>query len=215
MRIASFIGQKGGVGKSALARVLAVAAAKQGQKVIIADFDLEQLSCVEWSATRLREEVSPEIEARPFKSLKKLRKSLDDFDLVVVDTRGLADGLTAEVAEESDIIFLPTGTSSDDLRPTLALARKLARKGNEKRIVLVLSRVGRSERMLEEALSRIETEGFSMLDAHWPQRDGFQAEFDAGRAGSESRNAYLRVAAEAVETAMLDKVSAAKSRPQG
>jgi chromosome partitioning protein len=47
MIVASFIGQKGGVGKSALARVLAVAAAHQGQRVLIGDFDLEQLSCVE------------------------------------------------------------------------------------------------------------------------------------------------------------------------
>jgi chromosome partitioning protein len=50
MRIVSFIGQKGGVGKSALARVLAVAAARQSHKVLIGDFDLEQLTCVEWSA---------------------------------------------------------------------------------------------------------------------------------------------------------------------
>jgi cellulose biosynthesis protein BcsQ len=47
MRIASFVGQKGGVGKSTLARVLAVAAARQEYKVLLADFDLEQLSCVD------------------------------------------------------------------------------------------------------------------------------------------------------------------------
>ena len=62
----------------------------------------------------------------PFKSLKKLRKSEDDVDFIVADTRGLADDLTKELAEDSDVVFLPTGTSLDDLRPTLALARKLA-----------------------------------------------------------------------------------------
>lgn len=40
MKIASFVGQKGGVGKSTLARVLAVAAARQGNKVLLSDFDL-------------------------------------------------------------------------------------------------------------------------------------------------------------------------------
>ncbi len=69
MRIASFVGQKGGVGKSTLARVLAVAVARAQHKVLIGDFDLEQLTCVEWSALRMRNGLEPEIEARAFKSL--------------------------------------------------------------------------------------------------------------------------------------------------
>jgi chromosome partitioning protein len=127
MRIASFVGQKGGVGKSTLARVLAVAAARAQHKVLIGDFDLEQLTCVEWGALRMRNGIEPEIEARAFKSLKKLRKDVVGYDLAVVDTRGLADELTEDVSRESDIVFLPTGTSMDDLRPTLALARKLSK----------------------------------------------------------------------------------------
>ncbi len=206
MRIVSFVGQKGGVGKSALARVLAVAAARLGKKVLIADFDLEQLSCVEWSAARLRRGIEPEVESRAFKSLKKLRKSVEGNDLVVVDTRGLADDVTKDVAEESDVVFLPTGTSSDDLRPTLALARRLARKGAEGKIVLVLSRTGRSDRQMEMARKQIDEAGFPALDAVWPQRDGFQPEFDLGRAGSEVTNIHLKQIAEAIENAMLARV---------
>ena len=206
MRIASFVGQKGGVGKSALARVLAVAASRLGKKVLIADFDLEQLSCVEWGAARMRRGIEPEIEARAFKSLKKLRKNLDGYDLVIVDTRGLADDLTKDVAEESDVVFLPTGTSGDDLRPTLALARKLAKKGADGKIVLVLSKTGRSDRQIGDARTKIEDAGFPALDAVWPQRDGFQPEFDFGRAGSEATNPHLKQAAEAVENAMLARL---------
>ncbi len=204
MRIASFVGQKGGVGKSTLARVLAVAAARQEYKVLLGDFDLEQLSCIEWSATRLRNGIEPEIEARAFKSLKKLRKSVEGFDLVVVDTRGLADELTTDISQESDVIFLPTGTSMDDLRPTLALARRLSKNrkiGNK--IVLVLSKVGRSERLLETAKVTIEAAGFEVLDSIWPERDGFQADLDIGKAGSEAHNPYLREAAESIEFDLL------------
>ena len=203
MLVASFVGQKGGVGKSALARVLAVAAARQSKSVLIADFDLEQLSCVEWSAARLRLGQFPEVEARAFKSMKKLRKTVEGFDLVVVDTRGLADDLTDDVSKESDIVFLPTGTSMDDLRPTLALARKIARKTKPEKIVIILSKVGRSERQVEEARAQIANAGFSILEPVWPQRDGFQAEFDSGRAGSEVSNPHLRQSAEAIEKAML------------
>ena len=204
MIVASFIGQKGGVGKSALARVLAVAAAQQGQRVLIGDFDLEQLSCVEWAATRMAAEIEPEVEARAAKSIKKLRRAAEDYDLLVVDTRGLADELTTDVARESDVVFLPTGTSMDDLRPTLGLAKRLARLRNTgEKIVLVLSKTGRSERLVDSALALIEESGFSCLSVHWPQRDGFQADLDAGRAGSESSNPHLKQAAAEIEAAML------------
>jgi chromosome partitioning protein len=202
--IVSFISQKGGVGKSTLARLLAVHAAHKGMKVMIADFDLEQLSCVEWSAQRMRNGIEPEIDARPFKSLKKLRKLDVDADLVIVDTRGLADDLTKDISEESDLVLLPTGTSMDDLRPTLALARKLGRSTRlANKIHLVLSKVGRSDRQLSDAKAMIEEAGFPTLAAIWPHRDGFAAELDAGRAGSEVSNPYLKATAESVELQMF------------
>ena len=43
---AAFVSQKGGVGKSALARLLAVGALHRGRKTLLADFDLDQLT---WS----------------------------------------------------------------------------------------------------------------------------------------------------------------------
>lgn len=202
--VASFVGQKGGVGKSALARVLAVAAAHQGKKVLIGDYDLEQLTCVEWGAARLRNGIEPEVEVRAFKSLKKLRKKVDGFDLVVVDTRGLADDFTEEISKESDIVFLPTGTSMDDLRPTIGLAKRLARESDAtNKIMIVLSRTGRSERLVEQALTFIERSGFECLDVTWPQRDGFQSDFDLGKAGSESSNQFLKLAAQKIEFALL------------
>ena len=57
--------------------------------------------------------------------------------------------------------------------------------------------------MLEQAQAHIDNAGFDFLDALWPQRDGFQAEFDAGRAGSEARNPHLKQAAQEVEKAMM------------
>ena len=204
MRIASFVGQKGGVGKSTLARVLAVAASRQEYKVLLADFDLEQLSCVEWSATRLRNGIAPDIEARVFNNFKNLRKKVSDVDLVVVDTRGLADEFTKEISQESDVVFLPTGTSMDDLRPTLALARKLSKsKKISNKIVLILSKVGRSERLLQTARETIADAGFEVLDNVWPERDGFQADLDIGKAGSESHNPFLREAAATIEADLL------------
>jgi chromosome partitioning protein len=188
----AFVSQKGGVGKSTLARVLALGAVHRGRKTLLADFDLDQLTCVEWGALRLRAGIDPEIDARAFKSLKKLQKADTAADFVVADTRGLADDLSTEIAEISDVVFLPTGVSQDDLRPTLSLARKLARRGAEGRLVVVLSKIGRSETQFGRAVEVIEDAGFELLSEHWPQRDGFQSDLDAGRAGREARNPYLR-----------------------
>jgi chromosome partitioning protein len=204
-RLISFVSQKGGVGKSTLARLFAVGAAHRGYKVLLADFDLEQLTCVEWNATRMRNSVEPEIDARPFKSLKKLHKSEEEVDFVIADTRGLVDEISKELAEDSDVVFLPTGTSSDDLRPTLALARRLAKQGAEGRIVIVLSKVGRSEKQLNQAVATIEESGFELLGEHWPLRDGFQGDLDVGRAGREAHNSFLRDAAERLENALMKR----------
>jgi chromosome partitioning protein len=209
----SFVSQKGGVGKSALARLFAVGVAHRGQRALLADFDLEQLTCIEWNAARMLAAIEPEIDARPFKSLKKLRKAELDVDYIVADTRGLADDLTKELAEESDVVFLPTGTSLDDLRPTLALAHKLAKRGAEGRIVVVLSKIGRSEPQLARAAEAIAEAGYELLPEHWPLRDGFQADLDAGRAGRESRNPYLREVAERMEEALMIRARAARPRP--
>ncbi len=211
-RTVSFVSQKGGVGKSTLARLFAVGAAHRGFKAMLADFDLDQLTCVEWNAVRLRGGIEPEIDARSFKSLKKLRKNDEGVDFIVADTRGLADALTKELAEESDVVFLPTGTSIDDLRPTLALARKLAKRGAEGRVVIVLSKVGRSEAQLARAVESISEAGFELLGEQWPLRDGFQGDLDAGRAGRESRNPHLRETAERMEEALLKRAHEAKPR---
>ncbi|HZZ60138.1 MAG TPA: ParA family protein [Roseiarcus sp.] len=207
----AFVSQKGGVGKSTLARVLAIGAIHRGRKTLLADFDLDQLTCVEWGALRMRASIEPEIEARAFKSLKKLRKD-NGFDFVVADTHGLADDLSTEIAEDSHVVFLPTGVSQDDLRPTLNLARRLARRGAEGRLVVVLSKVGRSETQFSRAVETIEDAGFELLSEHWPQRDGFQNDLDAGRAGREARNPYLREIAERMEEALWARAMKAKPR---
>jgi chromosome partitioning protein len=206
LSLVSFVGQKGGVGKSSLARLLSVAAARAGHKTLLADFDLEQLTCVEWNALRLRRNLEPELDVRAFKSLKKLRKTEEHFDLIVADTRGLADELTKDVAEESSVVFLPTGTSEDDLRPTLGLARRLARQGAEGKIALILSKTGRSDRQLAHAQDKIEMDGFTLLPAAWALRDGLQSEFDHGGTGLEASNHYLREIAENTSIAMLKRV---------
>ena len=208
----SFVSQKGGVGKSTLARLFAVGAAHRGLKPLLADFDLEQLTCVEWNAIRLQNAVEPDIDARAFKSLKKLRKIEDRAGVVVVDTRGLADELAHEIAEDSDVVFLPTGASRRRFASDAgarAKARQARRRGAARRRAVEDRPLGAAVAARGRA---IETAGFELLPEHWPQRDGFQSDLDSGRAGREARNPYLREAAEKMEAALFARVERAKPR---
>lgn len=144
--------------------------------------------------------------------MKKLRKNDSGYDLIVADTRGLADDLSHDIAEASDVVFLPTGASRDDLMPTLALARRLAKQGADGRIVILLSKIGRSEIQLAKAVDIIKDSGFELFGENWPLRDGFQADLDLGRAGREARNPHLREIAERLERAIFERLEKAEAR---
>ena len=156
---------------------------------------------------------SPDLGTRGTVPTQSILDAIRPHQLVDIDTRGLADDLSTEIAEDSDVVFLPTGVSDDDLGPTLSLARKLARRGAEGRLVIVLSKVGRSETQFSKAVEAIEDAGFELLGEHWPQRDGFQGDLDSGRAGREARNPYLREIAERMEDALYAR--AMKAKPRG
>jgi chromosome partitioning protein len=199
-----FTSQKGGVGKSTLARSLAVTLAEAQRSVLLADFDLEQLTCVEWRALRVARDVEPDVEAASFGKLKKLEKVADRYDAVVLDTRGLADGQTVELARWCQAVFLPTSYSRDDLAPTLALADRLVRKGVERdEFVIAFARTGRSERQEMEARGLVEERGYRALVPSLPQKDGFVSLLATGRVGREATNPSLREAAQAMDDAML------------
>ena len=61
-------------------------------------------------------------------------------------------------------------------------------------------------------MEQIEESGFELLGEHWPLRDGFSIDLDAGRAGREARNPYLREAAEKMEEALFMRIAKAKPR---
>ena len=57
--VVSAISQKGGVGKSAVARLVAREYAASGWAVRVADFDLKQMTTTEWAARRLAAGIEP------------------------------------------------------------------------------------------------------------------------------------------------------------
>jgi chromosome partitioning protein len=208
-----FTSQKGGVGKSTLARATAVALAAAGRKVLLADFDVEQLTCIRWQAQRQARRLEPSIEVAKFSKESKLDRVSDKYDDVVIDTRGRHDDLALELAKTADVIFLPSSFSLDDLSPTLAVVESLRNaRVPSSRVAVVFCRTGGSARQGQHARSILAMNNIAVIDAVLPQRDGFVSLSATGRTGREAPNASLRTLALALDQALLDFIETATSK---
>jgi len=124
--IIGMVSQKGGAGKSTLARLFARELAKDGFAVKIADLDTQQTTCTEWAADRAEAGIEPEIQVQPFGNIKTALSEAGRFDAYILDGRPHSSQQTLEIAKVADLIVIPTGQTKDDLRPSVKLAHSLA-----------------------------------------------------------------------------------------
>jgi chromosome partitioning protein len=207
-----FTSQKGGVGKSTLARSTAVALACAGRKVLLADFDVEQRTCLRWQAQRQARRLEPAIDVAKFSKEAKLERVSDDYDDVVMDTRGQHDALSLDLARSSDVIFLPCSYSLDDISPTLTVVASLRSAGvPPSRVAVVFCRTGKSARQGLHARSILKMNEIVALEAELPQRDGFVSLSATGRTGREASGGALQSIAIAMDQALLQFIDTAAS----
>ena len=139
--IISFVGQKGGTGKSTLARAFAVEAAKADTGVLIADLDEAQRTSWDWGQRRAANGFAPAIAVEMVPRLQVFTRAAE-VDLLVVDAPGWADASTLWLAQGSQLTVLPTGATVDDLNPTIRLMHELMDKGlADWRVAIALCRV--------------------------------------------------------------------------
>src|SRR5687768_5630787 len=122
--IVSFVSQKGGVGKSTLARAL-LAVTAHNMKVRLADLDPQQGSVVAWEQVRRRHPDAPDGEVVPYAAVADALLSGGDIDLLIVDMPARTNRSTLELARRSHLIVQPTGPSADDLRPAILTFHEL------------------------------------------------------------------------------------------
>ena len=181
------VSQKGGVGKSALCRLVAREYAAAGWEVKIADMDLKQSTSYNWNSRRLEREIEPNIAVEQFARMSQVLKTENSYDLVIIDGAPHSSAMTLEIAKASDMVILPTGTPVDDLEPTIRLAHELKQKGiTSDKITLALCRVGDSTRELEEAAEYIKLTGYYTLPGEIPEKVAYKQALDAGRVLSET-----------------------------
>ena len=206
--VVGFVSQKGGVGKSTLARLLAREVAAGGASVKIADVDIQQGTSYEWAKRRARAGVMPEIRIETFSSIRTALGETRDYDVYIFDGAPHASRDTSEIARAADLVVIPTAQGLDDLNPSILLAHDLLAEGVPiERIVFALVKVTDSTAETAAARTYIERAGYRVLRGELPVRTAYSKAHDAGRAVSEAQFPSLASRADELAQSLVDAVA--------
>jgi len=209
--VIAFISQKGGVGKSTLARALAAVCSHAGLDVVLADLDPRQQTLVHWQEARTAHRVSPRLSVEPFNDAAEAAERAETCDLLILDTPGGVNDETLAIARMAHLVVQPTGPSLDDLHPTVLLFHELADAGIPKpRLVAALCRVLDDD---EETAARayLEEAGYEVLEGSIPESRAYRVAHNRGRSLTESDEHAFNDRADALIEALLTKVAAITS----
>ena len=206
--VIAFISQKGGVGKTTLARALAAVCSHAGLDVILADLDPRQQTLVHWQQARTAHRVSPRLSVEAFKDAADAAERADPCDLLILDTPGGVNDDTLAVAHMAHLVVQPTGPMLDDLHPTVLLFHELVAAGIPKsHLVVALCRVLDED---EEVAARayLEAAGYEVLDGSIPESITYRVAHNRGRSLTETDEQSFNERADALIEALLTKVAA-------
>jgi chromosome partitioning protein len=203
--IIGFVSQKGGVGKSTLARGIGREAAAGGLSVKIADLDVQQGTSVNWYRRRLEAGIEPIFSVESFKTAAQALKLAPQFDYLIIDGPARASAATLEIARAASLIVQPTGSSVDDLEPAVLTFHELVRDGISRDIlVFALSRVGTDAEEIE-ARAYIKQAGYAVLDGSIQERPAYRQASNVGLSITETRYPQLNKRADKLIQAMVDR----------
>ncbi|MGL4755337.1 MAG: ParA family protein [Aeromonadaceae bacterium] len=197
----SIVSQKGGPGKSIVARLAAVAYSSAGWDTYIMDSDTEQTTSARWMARR---EIHPKastvnLHVIPREGVNPIKRAMQlNPDLLIVDGRPAAFKETADFASQSHLVLIPVGTGLDDLNPAATLARQLisAHGVDSKRIRFVLNHVGPRGRGVTVAMELLEeSTGVQCLPNYLSERPSYRTALDDGKAPQECSHHIVKAEA--------------------
>jgi chromosome partitioning protein len=205
--IVGFVSQKGGTGKSTLARALGAVVAAAGLKVKIADLDPQQQTVLEWEKLRDENREEPRISVEGFDTAAAAIESAEEDELLIIDAPAGANRGTLEIAQAATLIVQPSGASVDDLRPAVLLFHELVRAGIPKeRLVIALCRI-LSDAEEEMARAYITQAGYEVLPGCIPERSAYREAHNRGQAVTETRHKALNESAEELIEGLYTRVA--------
>jgi chromosome partitioning protein len=211
--IIGMVSQKGGVGKSTLARMMVREFVEGGMRAKIADLDTQQQTCTNWAGRRAENRVEPEVQVQSFAAVKTAIEDAARFDVVILDGKPNASDQTYEIASASDLVVIPTGQTVDDLHPGVVLAHTLRKKNIAiERIVFAMFKTTGSERENEAARQYLTQAGYLVLDGEVPVSTGYGSASDMGKAITETSFRTLNERAAKLAQSVIDRMAEVAER---
>ncbi len=206
--VLALVSQKGGTGKSTLARALAAVVAHAGLKVRIADLDPELHTASEWERARTHHRVAPAIEVRAFATPAQALARTAEDELLILDAPGRPGRRALQIAQAADLVVQPCGPSIDDLRPAVLFFHELADAGVARdRLVVALCRTLTREE--EDAARRyLDKSGYAVLAGSIPERAAYRDAHGRGEALTEARRRARDEQVDRLIEALFEKVHA-------
>jgi chromosome partitioning protein len=205
--IVAFVSQKGGVGKSTLARALACEAAKSGLQVKLADLDPMQRTVAEWHAVRLHAGLEPVGDVQILATMGQALAKVDAYDLIIIDGPARAETGTLEIARHANIVVQPSGASVDDLHPAVREFNGLVKAGVPKsRLVFALNHIA-TDTEEQDARDYIKEAGYQVLDGCLIERPAYRKAQNVGLSVTETPFKTLNIRADALIQSIIDKAT--------
>ncbi len=205
--VVAFVSQKGGVGKSTLARALAASTSNDAMSVRLADVDWRQQTAKHWADMRNEIGIKPPIDCRVYENALDAIDDAHDVDLLVIDLPGFANEQTVELAQHADLIIEPTGPSIDDMRPGVLTLHELAEAGVVKdKLAVALFRVA-TPKEEKRARAYMGEYGYDVLHGHLPEKVSLRQQQDEGHSVCEGRQSDLSGPADELMAAMITKLA--------
>jgi chromosome partitioning protein len=204
--VVAFVSQKGGVGKSTLARGLAAVASRGRLQVLLADLDTRQQAAVRWHKARRRKQKTSALEVAAFATPDDALAACGKAELLIFDAPGHSGPETVDLAKRAHLVVLPTGPSFDDLHPTVLLLHDLMQaRVPRDRLIVALCRVLESGED-EAAREYIDSTGFEIAPGSIPERAAYRDAQNRGHAVTETSEPALNQRANARIEALLRRV---------
>jgi chromosome partitioning protein len=205
--IISLISQKGGVGKSAIARLLAVEFMRAGWTVKIADLETMQGTSTKWKMRRDAAKVQPEVPVEKFATIERALREAEKYDLLLLDGPAHAEKGGLSMARKSKLILMPTCYGLDDLEAQIEAAYELEENGIDRsRIWFIFSRTTGSANEEQTARDYLQRAQINVLGAVLPELPSIRQGHSGGKAASEVSFPVIRERATALAEAVATKL---------